>query len=287
VAGRISLRDAATYWVAQFIGGVLAALAHERSFPRKRRRQWASPPLRADVGRKGRPWPGLTNGEAMRLLFCSRASGALQSLVPHRGRARTGRRAFRGRSTKPRQEVEELGVEHYLSDSPDPTKSKELWRRAARLPHAQAARLLDGEFFGRLSTDAMLAPSKQRATSFNRTWSFENPAPTPGRGRAPAFHRPRASRDLDGAYRMERHQTRRLHFEDFEAAWNRCCARPATSLECHEPGPSPFPIRCGTERTCPGGSSPALAEGGGPLIYLTFGSVAGPRHRRISLSEGD
>jgi len=59
VAGRISLRDAATYWVAQFIGGVLAAWRTERSFPRKRRRQWASPPLKADVGRKGpAPWPG-------------------------------------------------------------------------------------------------------------------------------------------------------------------------------------------------------------------------------------
>ena len=32
-----------------------------------------------------------------------------------------------------------------------------LWRRAARMPHALAARLLDGEFFGRLSTESMLA----------------------------------------------------------------------------------------------------------------------------------
>jgi aquaporin Z len=35
VAGRISLRDAATYWVAQFIGGVLAALAHRALFSAK------------------------------------------------------------------------------------------------------------------------------------------------------------------------------------------------------------------------------------------------------------
>jgi len=35
MAGRISLRDAATYWVAQFIGGVLAALAHRALFSAK------------------------------------------------------------------------------------------------------------------------------------------------------------------------------------------------------------------------------------------------------------
>jgi len=104
----------------------------------------------------------------MRLLFCSTGlAGHFNPLVPFIEAARErGDELFVVVPPSLAQEVEELGVEHYLSDSPDPTKSKELWRRAARLPHAQAARLLDGEFFGRLSTDAMLATVEAACDKF-------------------------------------------------------------------------------------------------------------------------
>src|ERR1700689_5047502 len=94
----------------------------------------------------------------MRLLLCSTGlAGHFNPLVPFIDAARDrGDEVFVVVPPSLAAEVQALGVAHYLSDPPDPTKSKDLWRRAARLPHAQAARLLDGEFFGRLSTEAML-----------------------------------------------------------------------------------------------------------------------------------
>jgi UDP:flavonoid glycosyltransferase YjiC (YdhE family) len=62
--------------------------------------------------------------------------------------------------------VKELGLSHLESEPPDPTESKELWKRAARVPHRQAARLLDGEFFGRLTTAAMLPAVESACHSF-------------------------------------------------------------------------------------------------------------------------
>jgi UDP:flavonoid glycosyltransferase YjiC (YdhE family) len=62
--------------------------------------------------------------------------------------------------------VQELGLAHLESDPPDPIASKELWKRAARVPHKQAARLLDGEFFGRLTTAAMIPAVESACDSF-------------------------------------------------------------------------------------------------------------------------
>lgn len=62
--------------------------------------------------------------------------------------------------------VKEIGVTHSLSEPPDPALSKELWKHAARVSHAQAARLLDGEFFGRLTTAAMVPAVAAACDSF-------------------------------------------------------------------------------------------------------------------------
>jgi len=217
----------------------------------------------------------------MRLLFCSTGlAGHFNPLVPFIEAARErGDELFVVVPPSLAQEVEELGVEHYLSDSPDPTKSKELWRRAARLPHAQAARLLDGEFFGRLSTDAMLATVEAACDKFQPDLVLREPCAYAG---AVVAHR----RSIDHA--QVAISTARTEWsviglvasilEDFEGGMEqvlrqtRYLSRMPTSLD-----PSPFPntLRY-RENVVPEVVKPGRwAEGGGPLIYLTFGSVAG------------
>ena len=217
----------------------------------------------------------------MRLLLCSTGlAGHFNPLLPFVAAARErGDELFVVVPPSLTKEVADLGVAHYICDPPDPEKSKELWRRAARLPHAQAARLLDGEFFGRLSTAAMLATVETACDAFQPDLILREPCAYAG---AVVAHR----RSIDHA--QVAISTARTEWgviglvastlEDFSHGMEkvlrqtRYLSRLPTSLD-----PSPFPhtvryredvVR---ERARPG----RWSNGTGPLIYLTFGSVTG------------
>jgi UDP:flavonoid glycosyltransferase YjiC (YdhE family) len=217
----------------------------------------------------------------MRLLFCSTGlAGHFNPLVPFIEAARVrGDEIFLVVPPSLAQEAQALGVDHYLSDPPDPTKSKELWRRAARLPHSQAARLLDGEFFGRLSTEAMLATVEAACEKFHPDLILREPCAYAG---AVVAHR----RSIDHA--QVAISTARTEWgviglvasilDDFEDGMEqvlrqtRYLSRMPTTLD-----PSPFPrtLRYREEIDSDVVQPGRWAEGSGPLIYLTFGTVAG------------
>jgi UDP:flavonoid glycosyltransferase YjiC (YdhE family) len=217
----------------------------------------------------------------MRLLLCSTGlAGHFNPLVPFIVAAQArGDEIFVVVPPSLAKEVDELGVAHYLSDPPDPTKSKDLWRRAARLPHAQAARLLDGEFFGRLSTEAMLATVESACDVFQPDLILREPCAYAG---AVVAHR-RSIEHAQVAISTARTEWGVIGLvastlDDFEDGMEkvlrqtRYLSRLPTSLD-----PSPFPrtLRY-REESLPEVDQPGRwAEGSGPLIYLTFGTVAG------------
>jgi len=217
----------------------------------------------------------------MRLLICSTGlAGHFNPLLPFIDAARErGDELFVVVPPGLASEVDALGVAHYLSDPPDPTKSKELWRRAARLPHASAARLLDGEFFGRLSTEAMLDTVESACDTFHPDLILREPCAYAGavvakrRGIAHAQVAISTARtewsviglvgsileDIEDGMEQFLRETRYL-------------SRLPTSLD-----PSPFPrtLRYREDEVPELAEPGRWARGSGPLIYLTFGSVAG------------
>ncbi|MGD0852729.1 MAG: glycosyltransferase [Acidimicrobiales bacterium] len=217
----------------------------------------------------------------MRLLICSTGlAGHFNPLLPFIDAARErGDELFVVVPPGLASEVDALGVAHYLSDPPDPTKSKELWRRAARLPHASAARLLDGEFFGRLSTEAMLDTVESACDTFHPDLILREPCAYAGavvakrRGIAHAQVAISTARtewsviglvgsileDIEDGMEQFLRETRYL-------------SRLPTSLD-----PSPFPrtLRYREDEVPEVAEPGRWARGSGPLIYLTFGSVAG------------
>jgi UDP:flavonoid glycosyltransferase YjiC (YdhE family) len=217
----------------------------------------------------------------MRLLLCSTGlAGHFNPLKPFVEAARErGDELFMVVPPSLSSEVKELDVAHYLSDPPDPTKSKELWRRAARLPHALAARLLDGEFFGRLSTEAMLATVESACDAFQPDLILREPCAYAG---ALAATR-RSINHAQVAISAARTEWGVIGLvapilEDFqegmEEVLRQTCylSRLPSSLD-----PSPFPrtVRY-RENALPEVAEPGRwAVGSRPLIYLTFGSVAG------------
>jgi UDP:flavonoid glycosyltransferase YjiC (YdhE family) len=217
----------------------------------------------------------------MRLLLCSTGlAGHFNPLVPFIEAARErGDEVFVVVPPSLAEVVEELGVEHYLCDPPAPTKSRELWRRAARLPHAQATRLLDGEFFGRLSTEAMLETVESACEKFQPDLILREPCAYAG---AVVAHR-RSIEHAQVAISTARTEWSVIGLvastlDDFEDGMEkvlrqtRYLSRMPTSLD-----PSPFPrtLRY-REDVVPEVVQPGhWAGGAGPLIYLTFGSVAG------------
>jgi UDP:flavonoid glycosyltransferase YjiC (YdhE family) len=217
----------------------------------------------------------------MRLLICSTGlAGHFNPLVPFIEAARErGDELFVVVPPSLARDVDELGVTHYLSDPPDPTKSKDLWRRAARLPHAQAARLLDGEFFGRLSTEAMLETVESACDVFQPDLIIREPCAYAGavvakrRGVAHAQVAISTARTEWSVIGLVG-----LTLDDFEPGMEkvlretRYLSRLPSSLD-----PSPFPrtLRY-REDEVPEFTEPGRwSQGSGPLIYLTFGSVAG------------
>jgi UDP:flavonoid glycosyltransferase YjiC (YdhE family) len=217
----------------------------------------------------------------MRLLICSTGlAGHFNPLVPFIEAARErGDELFVVVPPSLARDVDELGVTHYLSDPPDPTKSKDLWRRAARLPHAQAARLLDGEFFGRLSTEAMLETVESACDVFQPDLIIREPCAYAGavvakrRGVAHAQVAISTARTEWSVIGLVG-----LTLDDFEPGMEkvlretRYLSRLPSSLD-----PSPFPrtLRY-REDEVPELTEPGRwSQGSGPLIYLTFGSVAG------------
>ena len=217
----------------------------------------------------------------MRLLICSTGlAGHFNPLVPFIEAARErGDEPFVVVPPSLAKEVEALGVEHYLSDPPDPVKSKELWRRAARQSHANATRLLDGEFFGRLSTEAMLSTVEAACEKFKPDLILREPCAYAGAVAA----RRHSIHHAQVAISTARTEWSVIGLvgsilDDFEDGMEkvlrqtRYLSRMPTSLD-----PSPFPNTLRYREDVE--SSPVepgpWAHGSGPLIYLTFGSVAG------------
>lgn len=217
----------------------------------------------------------------MRILLCSTGLvGHFNPLVPFVEAARVrGDEVFVVVPPSLATMVDQLGVAHYVSDPPDPSKSKELWRRAARLPPAQAARLLDGEFFGRLSTEAMLAAVESACDAFRPDLILREPCAYAGA----VVAKRRSIEHAQVAISTARTEWSVIALvaatlEDFEddiepvLRQTLYLSRLPTSLD-----PSPFPrtLRY-REPTVPDVVQPGRwAEGSGPLIYLTFGTVAG------------
>jgi UDP:flavonoid glycosyltransferase YjiC (YdhE family) len=215
------------------------------------------------------------------MLLCSTGlAGHFNPLVPFIQAARErGDELFVVVPPSLAHEVEELGVAHYLSDPPDPTKSKDLWRRAARLPHTQAARLLDGEFFGRLSTEAMLETVEAACDAFQPDLILREPCAYAGAVMA-------QRRSIDHA--QVAISTARTEWsviglvgstlDDFEPGMEqalretRYLSRLPSSLD-----PSPFPrtLRYREDEVVETAEPGRWAQGAGPLIYLTFGTIAG------------
>lgn len=269
--------------VAPVVGGSLAALAHRAPFFTKE----ASPIGFASTQnwriskRSDAPRQDWQNGESMRILLCSTGlAGHFNPLVPFVDAARErGDEVFVVVPPSLAASVNELGVAHYLSDPPDPTKSRELWRRAARLSHSQAARLLDGEFFGRLSTDAMIATVESACDAFQPNLILREPCAYAGA----VVAKRRSIEHAQVAISTARTEWSVIGLvasilEDFEGGMEpvlreaRYLSRLPTSLD-----PSPFPrtLRY-RENSVPEVVQPGRwAEGNRPLIYLTFGTVAG------------
>ena len=217
----------------------------------------------------------------MRLLLCSTGlTGHFNPLVPFANAARErGDDVFVVVPPSLASAVEQLGVAHYLSDPPDPTRSKELWRRAARLPHSQAARLLDGEFFGRLSTEAMLETVESACDAFQPDLILREPCAYAGA----VVAKRRGIEHAQVAISTARTEWSVIGLvasilddveDDMEEVLRqtRYLSRLPSSLD-----PSPFPrtLRY-REDVEPDIFEPGRwAEGSGPLIYLTFGTVAG------------
>jgi UDP:flavonoid glycosyltransferase YjiC (YdhE family) len=217
----------------------------------------------------------------MRILISSTGlAGHFNPLVPFVEAARDrGDEVFVVVPPSLAKEVEVLGVEHYLSDPPDPEKSKELWRRAARASHANATRLLDGEFFGRLSTEAMLPTIETACEKFKPDLILREPCAYAG---AIAGHR-HSTPHAQVAISTARTDWSVLGLvgpilEDFEVGMEKVLRQaPYLSRMPESLDPSPFPntLRY-REDVVPAAIQPGRwAEGAGPLIYLTFGSVAG------------
>jgi UDP:flavonoid glycosyltransferase YjiC (YdhE family) len=217
----------------------------------------------------------------MRLLLCSTGlAGHFNPLKPFVEAARErGDEIFMVVPPSLANEVKELGVGHYLSDPPDPTKSRELWRRAARVPHAQAARLLDGEFFGRISTEAMLATVESACDVFQPDLVLREPCAYAG---AVVAQR-RSINHAQVAISTARTEWSVIGLvgpilDDFEEGMEevlrqtRYLSRLPSSLD---PSPYPRTVRY-RENPPPEVVEPGRwAEGAKPLIYLTFGTVAG------------
>jgi UDP:flavonoid glycosyltransferase YjiC (YdhE family) len=217
----------------------------------------------------------------MRLLICSTGlAGHFNPLVPFIDAARErGDELFVVVPPGLAKDVEALGVTHYLSDPPDPAMSKELWRRAARLPHHLAARLLDGEFFGRLSTEAMLETIESACDTFQPDLILREPCAYAGavvakrRGVAHAQVAISTARTEWGVIGLVG-----SILDDFEDGMEqelretRYLSRMPTSLD-----PSPFPrtLRYREDEVPEIAEPGRWARGKGPLIYLTLGSVAG------------
>jgi UDP:flavonoid glycosyltransferase YjiC (YdhE family) len=217
----------------------------------------------------------------MRLLLCSTGlAGHFNPLLPFIDAARArGDEIFVVVPPSLAREVDELGVEHYLSDPPDPSKSRELWRRAARLPHNQAAKLLDGEFFGRLSTQAMLATVEAACDAFQPDLILREPCAYAGA----VVARRRSIEHAQVAISTARTEWSVIglvasFLDDFEEGMEkvlrqtRYISRLPTSLD-----PSPFPhtLRYREDAVRDVAEPGRWAQGSGPLIYLTFGSVTG------------
>ncbi len=217
----------------------------------------------------------------MRILLCSTGlAGHFNPLLPFVAAARErGDELFVVVPPGLAQEVAALGVDHYISDPPDPAKSKELWRRAARLPHSQAARLLDGEFFGRLSTEAMLATVEAACDSFKPDLILREPCAYAGA----VVARRRSIDHAQVAISTARTEWSVIglvapileeYANDMEKVLRetRYLSRLPASLD---PSPYPHTVRYRDDTVAEPVRPGSWAKGPGPLIYLTFGSLTG------------
>jgi UDP:flavonoid glycosyltransferase YjiC (YdhE family) len=147
------------------------------------------------------------------------------------------------------------------------------------LPHHLAARLLDGEFFGRLSTEAMLETIESACDTFQPDLILREPCAYAGavvakrRGVAHAQVAISTARTEWGVIGLVG-----SILDDFEDGMEqelretRYLSRMPTSLD-----PSPFPrtLRYREDEVPEIAEPGRWARGKGPLIYLTLGSVAG------------
>lgn len=218
----------------------------------------------------------------MRILLCSTGlAGHFNPLVPFLEAARA-----RGDETMVvvppslARVVAELGVDHRLSEAPDNVASKELFKRAAKASHSNATRLLDGEFFGRLSTAAMLPTLETVCDTFAPDLILREPCAYAGAiaaKRRDIAHAEVAISSAAGEWSVIKLVSPIL--EDFEPDMEEALrqshylSRLPRSLD-----PSPFEhtLRYREEVSTERASSDApWAESDMPLLYLTLGSITG------------
>lgn len=218
----------------------------------------------------------------MKVLICSTGlAGHFNPLVPFIEAARTrGDDVLVVVPESIAAVVKELGLAHVQSEPPDPVQSKELWRRAARVTHTQAARLLDGEFFGRLTTAAMLPAVASACDSFKPDVILREPCAYAGAVEGVRRGIPHAQVAISTAQT----EWSVIDFvapilDDVESGMEevlrsaRYISRFPASLD-----PSPFPntLRYREEETHEDAwHDAAWAQSTMPLLYVTLGSITG------------
>ncbi len=218
----------------------------------------------------------------MKVLFCSTGlAGHFNPLVPFINAARA-----RGDDlvvvVPPSLEsaVHEVGANVALSNPPDPDQSKELWRRAARVSHTQAARRSAGEYFGRLMTSAMTPAVEEVCDSFQPDVILREPCAYAGAvvgARRGIAHAQVAISTANTEWSVIELVAPIL--EEFESTMEEglragyYISRFPASLD-----PSPFPntlrYREAVNREDSWGEAP-WATSSMPLLYVTLGSITG------------
>ncbi len=104
----------------------------------------------------------------MRILFCSVGLvGHFNPLVPFIEAAQArGDEVMVVVPPKLKEVLEGMGVSYRISDEPDSDAAESIWDRAAEAPKSEAVGLIDGEFFGRLCTEAMLPMVEETCDQF-------------------------------------------------------------------------------------------------------------------------
>jgi UDP:flavonoid glycosyltransferase YjiC (YdhE family) len=218
----------------------------------------------------------------MRILLCSLdLAGHFNPLIPFIEAARTrGDEVTVVAPPRLAQLVQDLGVAHRISDEPHVETTQAIWDRATRATRSEAVHLIDGELFGLLWTSAMLPAVEAACDEFSPHVILREPCAYAGAVAA-------TSRGIaHGQVAISTAQTEWGCIDlvapilgEFTSGVEQSMrvapylTRFPVSLD-----PSPFPRTVRYRESVSSALSPdgcAWEKGDRPLVYVTFGSIAG------------